>query len=282
MLHLPSRPNYHSRYIYRSINKLNKRKLEYVGDTVTAFSSDVTRRLVGLETKCNENSNQAEANHQSLVSIMNRQNQELRSGRTEIKDFTDCCSTYFDQAARQRGDDQGRLIQAIDHVSNRIGDSTDMSARQYLTIQEQLQKLMGVFQDMRLNQQEKIQDVRENQEIIPTTTESPELCHRHKACTDGIRLSESLGRLCSVSTRRTGDVYSTEAQRIIHDLQEVIASFRGRANPEVSLPDEAADRPTPRQQWDGQDTIDRLNTILGASRMVHINNDGKSRRRGFG
>jgi len=176
---------------------------------------------------------------------------------------------------RNRRESERRFGHTIDNISDRLQDVSSMSQSQSSVIKQ----LVGMIQGLQLN----VEGIRHEQQQVHHTTslndESLNLTTSEEKISDRNLLYESISRLCNLDTTKDKDLFSKEAQSIIQDLGQIMASL-------IEVSTAATDQQLTkrhgafwcdyRRKIQGRriDALDQIGNILSASRRLNIREQG--------
>jgi uncharacterized protein YoxC len=220
---------------YRDLSLLNAEYQQLIGDEITAGFSDTNQRLDGLKKLWSTNTNQVDMYHQELTSALRHQlaaveasagHQSeklngLQSSLTQLSNSTNDSLTKWNRLEMNLMEKDQRLGQTIDSISDRFQDVSSMSSSQLSAIKQ----LVGVIQGLQLD----VEGMRHEQEQVQHTTSlkggSPNSASSKGKELDSNVLHGSVSRLCNLDATKDKDLFSKEAQFIIQDLGQIIASL---------------------------------------------------------
>jgi hypothetical protein len=202
---------------YRDLSLLNTECQQLIGDEITAGFFDTNQRLDGLHMLCGKGTNRVDMYHQEVTSALRLQQASIQASTgyqteklnglqsilTRLSNSTNDSLTKWDKMERSVRENEERLGKTIYGISDRLQDVSSMSQSQSSTIKQ----LVGMIRSLQL-------DVASQKEGSPNPPISKEDV-----------FYESISRLCNLDTEKDKDLFSTEAQSIIRDLAQIMASL---------------------------------------------------------
>jgi hypothetical protein len=245
-----------------------------IGDEITAGFFDTNQRLDGLHMLCGESTNRIDMYHQEVTSALRLQQASVQASTgyqteklnglesilTRLSNSTNDSLTKWDKMERSVRENEERFGKTIDSISDRLQDVSSMSQSQSSTIKQ----LVGMIQSLQLD----VASQKERSQNLPISKEDV--------------FYESISRLCNLDTEKDKDLFSTEAQSIIRDLAQIMASLV-----ESMMLPAVTDRQgtigyqrvccrCQRKSERRRVVLDQIGTILRASYRLNIREQGNS------
>lgn len=261
----------------RILGLLNIESVQLVGNAISAVSGDTNQRFDNLEMVWSKNTSQVNAYHRKITSELRRQrdNAEAMAGH-HFKMLDGLPSSLKQKKASDR-----ELRKTLDKVSGQSDGLLSMSAAQFSEIQE----LVGTVQDLRLEMKGMRDDQAKWRQGKNIEVGCLDLAPSRDETLDGKGYDESIIRLCNLAVGTKKETSSREAQSIIHDLKQIIASLLNdtispihtRYTLKTNQHDEAK-YDKYKEEIERKDAVHRIRDILGASRTLRLSRQGTAQQ----
>lgn len=261
----------------RILGLLNIESVQLVGNAVSAVSCDTNQRFDGLEMVWSKNTSQVNAYHRKITSELERQrdNAEAMAGH-HFKMLDGLPSSLKQKNASDR-----EMRQTLDKVSGQSDGLLSMSAAQFSEIQE----LVTTVQDLRLEMQGMRDDQAQWRQGKNIGVGGLDLASSREEILEDKGYDESIIRLCDLAIGTKRETSSREAQSIIHDLKQIIASLlNDTISPAYTLYSLKTNQHDKvkydkyKEELERKDAIHRIRDILGASRGLRLYRRGTAQQ----
>lgn len=256
-----------------TLSLLNTGNVHRVGNSISAVSLETNQRLDKLEMIWSENTNRVKAYRRETTSALERQrdNAEAMAGHHSK------VLAGLHSSLNQNNTIDRESRQILDKVSGQSDNLLTISTAQF----SEIQKLVGTVQDLRLDVQGMRQDQAQRQHGKKLEVGCSGLSQIREKDFDNTGYDEAIIRLCNLAVGTKREISSKEAQSIIHDLKQIIASLLSDA---ASPADARYKSKTKRhgeakydkckEKIERKDAVHRIEDILGASRRMWLNRRG--------
>jgi hypothetical protein len=221
--------------MHRELSLLNTECQQLIGDEITAGFFDTNQRLDGLHMLCGESTNRVDMYHQELTSALRFQQASVQASTgyqteklnglesilTRLSNSTNDSLTKWDKMERSVRENEERLGKTIDSISDRLQDVSSMSQSQSSTIKQ----LVGMIQCLQLDVEGIRNEQQQTSHVTRLKDESPNPPTSKENTFDRNVFYKSISRLCNLDTTKDKDLFSTEAQSIIQELAQIMASL---------------------------------------------------------
>lgn len=221
----------------------------------------------------NKNTSQVNANHRKITSELERQRDKAEAMAGHHFKMLDGLSSSLKQ---KKASDRG-MRKTLDKVSGQSDGLLSMSAAQFSEIQE----LVATVRDLRLEMQGMRDDQAQWRQGKDIGVKGLDLAPSREEILDDKGYDESIIRLCDLAVGTERETSSREAQSIIHDLKQIIASLLNAiispAQTLYTLKSNQHDEvkyDKYKEEIERQDAIHRIRDILGASRRLRLYRQG--------